>query len=58
MALYIGSKKVKLYIGSSENLIFNLLASAPVVNGALLYSSDGYALADSFRTYLTAKEAE
>jgi len=55
MAIYLGSSKKKLCIGSKK---LNTPYSAPVVNGILLKSSDGYILKDKNNLYLIPKESE
>ena len=58
MALYLGSDKVKVNLGSSASII-NFYSTTFITNGALLLSSEGYILQDSNGTYLTAvKEAD
>ena len=57
MALYLGNKKVKLYL---DNVLYyvNLFSHSPIVNGVLLKSSDDFILKSLDGLYMTAKREE
>lgn len=57
MALYLGSKKVKLNFDEATYCL-NLLTSTIILNGIRLLTSEGYILKDSNGLYLTVKESE
>jgi hypothetical protein len=57
MALYLGSDKVKLNLGN-EQLCLQLFSSTPILNGAILLSSDGYTLKDLNGLFLTTKKED
>jgi hypothetical protein len=57
MALYLGSKKVNINLGSLACYL-NLYTPSVLVNGVMLLSSDNYTLKDFNGVYLTAKESE
>lgn len=57
MALYLGSNKVKLNLDGVAYCL-NLFSTAPITNGVLLLSSEGYILKDFNKVYLTSKESE
>lgn len=58
MALYLGSEKVKIKLGSSARII-ELYSNIPITTGVILLSSDGYILRDSNGLYVTSlKESE
>lgn len=58
MALYLGSDKVKVNVGSSicHTNFYSTIVS--MINGIILLSSDNYELKDKNGLYLTAKESE
>lgn len=55
MALYVGSNKIKINLDGSAYQL-NLYSTNPILNGALLLSSDSFVLKDSSGLYVTAKE--
>ena len=58
MALYLGSgEPVKLKL-NGVTYTLNLFSSAPILNGVILLSSEGYTLKDINNLFLTAKESE
>ena len=58
MALYLGSQKVNVKLGSSARIL-ELYSSIPITTGVILLSSDGYILRDSNGLYVTSlKESE
>lgn len=58
MGLYLGSEKIKTIL-NNELFCLNLLPSlSPIVNGALLKTSEDYIWKDLNELYLTAKESE
>ena len=57
MAIYLGSNKQKISVGSSSCYI-NFYSTVSIVNGMALLSSDNYMLKDKNGLYLTAKESE
>lgn len=57
MALYLGEDKVKINLNGVAYCL-NLFSIAPITNGVLLLSSEGYILKDFNKVYLTSKEGE
>lgn len=57
MALYLGEDKVKINLNGIVYCL-NLFSTAPITNGVLLLSSEGYILKDFNKVYLTSKESE
>lgn len=57
MALYLGTKKVNINLGSLASYL-NLYSTTEIINGVKLKSSDNYTLKDSRGAYLTAKESK
>ena len=56
MALYIGDRKVRIYLGNAAKRL-HILTEKPIFGIVLLRSFDGYILKDSAGVRLTAKEA-
>lgn len=55
MALYLGNDRVKITINNIKYKI-KLYSEVPILNGAMLLSSDNYILKDSDGLYLTVDE--
>jgi hypothetical protein len=57
MAVYLGSERKKIKLGSSARLINLYSDLVHIVNGIYLASSDNYVIKSSDGFYLTTKEA-
>ena len=57
MALYLGSNAIKINL-DSQIYHLNFYSTTPIVEGALLLSSDNYILKDLNGLYLTIEEDE
>ena len=55
MALYFGSEKIKINLNGIIYYL-NLFSKSPIINGAMLLSSDNYVLRDKNGLYLVVKK--
>lgn len=57
MALYFGSKKIKLHLNGHQSKL-NINLEHPITENVLLFSSENYILQDSNGAYITAIQQE